>query len=159
MSEDNTEGSGTEGATEGGAWNPPASQDEFNRIISDRLTRERAKYGDYADLKSKAEQFDQLSESQKTEAQKQADALKLTETRASAAEAELAKAKAALKYKLSAEDLDILGNGTPDEIDARAQRLAERLAPKAPDFDGGSRKPGAAPKNMNDLIRAQAGLG
>jgi hypothetical protein len=141
------------------AWNPPASQDEFNRIITERLNRERSKFADYSDLKSKAQQFDQLSESQKTEAQRQADALKATETRASAAEAELARARAALKYKLADEDLDLLGTGSPEEIDARAKRLSERLAPKAPDFDGGSRKSAGAPQNMNDVIRRAAGLG
>lgn len=141
------------------AWNPPASQDEFNRIITERLNRERSKFADYSDLKSKAQQFDQLSEAQKTEAQRQADALKATETRASAAEAELARAKAALKYKLADEDLDLLGSGTPEEIDARAKRLSERLAPKAPDFDGGSRKSAGSPQNMNDVIRRAAGLG
>lgn len=146
--------------TEGAAWNPPASQDEFNRIISERLNRERSKYADYSDLKSKAQQFDQLSESQKSEAQKQAEALRATETRAASAEAELAKARAALKYKnLTAEDLELLGSGTPEEIDARAKRLSERLTPPAPNFDGGSRKSAGSPQNMNDVIRKAAGLG
>lgn len=34
------------------------TQDEVNTIIADRLTRERAKYADYDDLKTKAQQFD-----------------------------------------------------------------------------------------------------
>lgn len=34
------------------------SQDEVNAIVADRLTRERAKYADYDDLKAKAQQFD-----------------------------------------------------------------------------------------------------
>lgn len=34
------------------------TQDEVNSIIADRLTRERAKYADYDDLKAKAQQFD-----------------------------------------------------------------------------------------------------
>lgn len=159
MSE-NTEGSGENSGAEGGAWTPPANQEEFNRIISERLNRERSKYGDYSELKSKAQQFDQFAESQKTETQKQAEALKATEARANAVEAELAKAKAALKYKnLTADDLELLGTGTPEEVDARAQRLSERLTPKAPDFDGGSRTTASGPKNMNDIIRRQAGLG
>ncbi len=45
---------------------------------------------------------------------------------------ELAKTRAALKHGLSEADLELLGNGTPDEIAARAERLADRLgsAPK-----------------------------
>lgn len=155
------DGATTDTATQGGgnAWTPPASQEDLDRIISERLTRDRAKYADYSDLKSKAAQFDQLTESQKTEAQKQADALKATETRASAAEAELAKAKAALKYKLEDDDLELLGTGTPEEIDARAKRLSERLAPKPANYDGGVRTTAAGPQNMNDVIRKAAGLG
>lgn len=34
------------------------TQDEVNAIVADRLTRERAKYADYDDLKAKAQQFD-----------------------------------------------------------------------------------------------------
>lgn len=155
------DGATTETTTESGgnAWTPPASQEDLDRIITERLSRERSKFADYSDLKSKAAQFDQLTESQKTEAQKQADALKATETRASAAEAELAKAKAALKYKLEDDDLELLGTGTPEEIDARAKRLSERLAPKPANYDGGARTTAAGPQNMNDVIRKAAGLG
>lgn len=32
-------------------WAPPATQADLDRIISDRLARERAKYSDYAELK------------------------------------------------------------------------------------------------------------
>lgn len=109
---------------------------------------------------SKAKEYDSFVESQKTEAQRKDDALKATEARAAAAEARLAKAEAALKYKnLTAEDLELLGSGTPEEIDARAKRLSERLTPPAPNFDGGSRKSAGSPQNMNDVIRKAAGLG
>lgn len=153
-------GSNAGGGDGGNAWTPPASQEEFNRIITDRISRVNAKYADYADLKNKASQFDQLTESQKTEAQKQADALKATEARATTAEARLARAEAAIKYKnLTAEDLELLGTGTPDEIDARAKRLSERLTPPDPDFDGGVRRTAPGGKDMNSIIRKAAGLG
>lgn len=41
-----------------------------------------------------------------------------------AAENELRRYRAAVKYRLSDEDLDLLGTGTDEEIDARAKRLA-----------------------------------
>lgn len=74
------------GAEDGGeqqGFTPPASQEDLNRIIADRLARERAKFADYDDLKAKADQLQALEDAQKTEAQKAADAL-------SAAQAELA---------------------------------------------------------------------
>jgi hypothetical protein len=89
----------------------------------------------------KAKRLDEFEESQKTEQQKFADAA----AKAAETAAELARVKAAVKHGLSEEDLDLLGtHGTPEEIDARAERLAARIKaagaskPK-PDFGGGDR--------------------
>lgn len=46
------------------------TQDELNAILNDRLGRERAKYGDYKDLKAKAEKYDAMEEEAKSELQK-----------------------------------------------------------------------------------------
>jgi hypothetical protein len=66
---------GQEPADSPKGYKPPASQDELDRIIRDRLAREQAKYADYADLKTKAAEWEKAQEASKTEAQKQADAL------------------------------------------------------------------------------------
>lgn len=93
----------------------------------------------------KAKRFDEFEESQKTEQQKLADAAAQAEARANETAAELARVKAAVKHGLTEDDLDLLGShGTPEEIDARAERLAARLKgveaskPK-PDFGAGDR--------------------
>lgn len=52
------------------------TQAELDRIVADRLSRERGKYADYDDLKAKASQFDQLAEQQKTDLEKAVDAAK-----------------------------------------------------------------------------------
>jgi hypothetical protein len=163
---DGTSNGGDNGGTNGGggdggnAWTPPASQEEFNRIITERIGRERSKYADYADLKNKATQFDQLTASQQTELQRAETARQAAEQTAQQASADLAKARAALKYKnLTDEDLDLLGTGTPEEMDARAKRLSERLTPRPADFDGGARSTAPGGKDMNSLIRKAAGLG
>jgi hypothetical protein len=162
---DGTPNGGDDGGTNGGGgdggntWTPPATQEEFNRIISERLGRERSKYADYADLKNKATQYDELTASQQTELQREQAARQTAEQNAQQAANELARAKAALKYKLADEDLDLLGTGTPEEIDARAKRLSERLAPPPPNFDGGARSTAPGGKDMNSIIRKAAGLG
>ena len=46
------------------------TQAELNAIVADRLSRERGKYADYEELKSKAAQFDAAQEAGKTELQK-----------------------------------------------------------------------------------------
>jgi hypothetical protein len=48
-------------------WTPPTSQAELDRIIQNRLERERAKYADYDDLREKAQSWDQIEEASKTE--------------------------------------------------------------------------------------------
>ncbi|WP_435298531.1 hypothetical protein [Timonella sp. A28] len=77
--------SGTNGG-EGAGFTPPASQEDLNRIIAERVSRERAKYLDYEALKSKAAQFDAAEEANKTEAQKQADALNAAQEKLAAYE-------------------------------------------------------------------------
>jgi hypothetical protein len=151
-------GENTSGGDGGGNWTPPANQEEFNRIIGERIARERSKYADYADLKTKAERLAELESAGKSEIEKANERAQAAETAAQAHAAELAKAKAALKYKLSDEDLDLLGSGTAEEIDARAKRLSERLAPKPPEYDGGARTTASGGKDMNSVIRKAAGL-
>lgn len=92
----------------------------------------------------KATEYDKFVESQKTEQQKLEDAKAVAERLAADTAAELARMKAAVKHGLSEDDLDLLGSGTPEEIEARAERLAARLkgttppapeTPKAPPSD------------------------
>lgn len=56
------------------AYTPPATQADLDRIISERLTREKAKFADYPDLKAKAEAHDAAIEAAKSEADKAVDA-------------------------------------------------------------------------------------
>lgn len=46
------------------------TQEELDRIIAERLSREREKYKDYADLKKAAEEYQKLKESQMSEQEK-----------------------------------------------------------------------------------------
>lgn len=70
-------------------YTPPATQDDLNRIISDRLARAESKYAGFEDFKAKAAQFDAIKpgDTSATDA-KLAD----LETRLSASETERATA-------------------------------------------------------------------
>lgn len=59
------------------SFTPPASQADLDRIIQDRIARERSKFADYDTLKAKATEYDQFKESSKSEQQKAIDAAKL----------------------------------------------------------------------------------
>ncbi|MFD6093982.1 hypothetical protein ACFWGN_17850 [Oerskovia sp. NPDC060338] len=68
-------GEGGSGEGDGAKYTPPATQADLDKIIGARVERTKAQYADYDDLKTKATEFDKLTEASKTEAQKQADAL------------------------------------------------------------------------------------
>ena len=57
-------------ATEGTTAERSLPQEEVNRIVAERVQRERAKYTDYDALKEKAAKFDEMQEASKTELQK-----------------------------------------------------------------------------------------
>jgi hypothetical protein len=79
------DGNQTSGETSaaGDEFKPITSQDEFNRLLDDRLKRERAKYADYKDVKAKASKLDEIEQANKSEIDKAMD-------RVAKAEAEVA---------------------------------------------------------------------
>lgn len=58
------------------------TQADVDRLIADRLKRERDKYRDYNDLKSKAAEFDKAAEAQKTAEQKAVEQAQVAQQRA-----------------------------------------------------------------------------
>lgn len=88
---------GDTSATEG--FQPITSQADLDRILGERLTRERAKYADYKDLKAKAQQLDVIEESKKTEIQKVQDAL--AKAQAEAADLRMSNVKTRLEASLT----------------------------------------------------------
>lgn len=61
------------GGTEPSTQEKTFTQEELNTIINDRLSREKAKYADYEDIKAKAAKFDEQEEANKSELQKALD--------------------------------------------------------------------------------------
>jgi hypothetical protein len=86
----------TEGGNESGEtptadeFKAITSQDDLNKVINERLTRERAKFADYKDVKAKAAKLDEIEQANQTEAEKAAKRVaeleaELTNTRSSPA--------------------------------------------------------------------------
>jgi hypothetical protein len=91
-------------------------QADVDRIVRERVARERAKYSDYDDLKAKAEGSKTLEER-----------LASLEGELTAAKASALRSDIAAKHGLSAEDRDLFLTGTDvDTLTAQAQRLASR---------------------------------
>lgn len=117
-------------------WKPPASQADFDRIIQDRLTRERAKFTDYDALKEKAAYWDELEQASKTEFEQQAEMLQEAEGRYAQATARIVKAelKAAGVPTELIEDLDLsrFVDGDGEIAEDRIEAMREKYAALAP---------------------------
>lgn len=93
----------------------------------------------------------EAEEAAKTELQRATDRAAEAERVAATREAELNVLRAAAKHGIPEEDYDLLGSGTPEELDARAARLAARYpsstAPTPPPSDRPVEglRPGASP--------------
>lgn len=125
----------TELGGQSGNFTPPATQDDLNKIINDRLNRERAKFADYEDLKSKASEYDKAVEASKTEAQKQAEELAALQSKVT--EYETREQIAAWKSEVSAETgvpANVLAGSTKEDIAAHAETLKPLIsqAPTGP---------------------------
>ena len=113
------------------------TQAELDQIVKDRVTRERAKYADYEDLKTRAEGARTLEER-----------LGSVETELATTKVDALRSRIAARFGISTEkgakdepsDADLFLTGTDEEtLTAQAQRLADRksknqnVAPKEGD--------------------------
>jgi hypothetical protein len=154
-------------------WKPPASQEELDRIVTQRLKRETAKFKDYDTVKEQAALYNQLLASTQTdqeraaaEAEERAYNAAMGSTIPKLVRAEFrAAAKGVLeKDALDAllEDVDLTkyagDDGEPDL--EKIERKINAVKPKTPppSFGQGARGGTSPTTNMNDFIRERAGI-
>ena len=114
--QENTQEKGAEEAKPQGEAEQAFTQADVDRIVSERIQRERAKFADYDDLKAKA-----------GEARTAEERIAELEERYQAAESARLRADVASRYSIPAEDRDLFLTGTDeDTLVAQARRLAER---------------------------------
>lgn len=124
-------------------------------------------------LKPLADKAKELEDAQKTEVERASEAKQTAEQQAAEARSEATRLRMAIKYGLEEDDLDLLGSGSEEDIEARAKRLSERIGNKGAEDgneeNGGtttekptkrpseSLKPGAAPPQ--ELAEVRPGMG
>ena len=101
----------------------PESQAELDRIIEQRLARERQRFADYDDLKGKASKYDQLENDKKTETQRLTEDRDTHKTRADKAENELLRLRVGLAKGLTEAQAKRLVGSTKEELEADADDL------------------------------------
>lgn len=143
-------------ATQGVSAEKTFTQAEMDAIIGERLSRERAKYADYDEVKAKAAKYDEVEEANKTELQKaveERDALKarIDKLEADKAHAD-AVAKAAAEHGV---DAALLARMSGD-VEENAAYLKQSMA-NAPKFgnvpDGGETTPPTITKESIEAIK------
>lgn len=171
-----SEGAGTpaEGGKPSNAESGTASEEQkftqadVEKLIGDRLARERKKYADYPELKAQASKaktaedriadLEQANTTAREErAQEQAFSARI--------QLQLRLTEAGVKYEDVSDVLDqldlslLMKDGKPngDAIEKFSKSLAKFATGVTPDPDQG-RKGGTGPLNMNDFIRHKAGL-
>ncbi|AEL19665.1 scaffolding protein [Mycobacterium phage AlleyCat] len=138
-------------ATEGGEAPKTFTQAELDRIINDRLDRERAKYAGFDDFKAKAEQFDAIKDGEKTELQREREAREAAEKRAEKAEFtalrdRIASAKGVPAGSLTGKTEEELTASADSLIawrDQNAPKPEPKPKPRNPAGSGGGLKSGA----------------
>jgi hypothetical protein len=114
-------------------WTPPASQEELNRIIAERINREKAKYADYSDLKAKASEFDKLSEASKSELQRATERAEQAERERDQVRSESLRLSVIAKHQIPADYHEFVVGGSEDELEAKAQKVLTLIASNKPD--------------------------
>lgn len=107
------------------------SQEDVNRIVQERLQREREKYADYDDLKTAAER------AQEIEAEKQALAERVAEFEAKEEQSKLV-AQVAEDAGVPA---DALRGSTQEELEAHAEVLKSLMNTTGPVIPGQEKRP------------------
>lgn len=103
------------------------TQADIDRIVAERLTRERSKFADYDDLKSKAAKLTELEKAQMSEAEKQA-------ARVAELEAQIAQAQADAQTQMEAANRRLIQSALVAEATAAKFHKPED-APRFVDMD------------------------
>lgn len=100
----------------------PESQEDLDRIIQARLDRERKRFADYDELKSKADKLSKIEEANKSEAEKAQARAEAAEKRAAELEVKALRAEVANAKGVPA---SLLSGSTQEELEAAADALIE----------------------------------
>lgn len=117
MSEENNDGGTPPAKPE---FEPITSQADLDRVIRDRITRERGKFADYDDLRAKAARLDELEAKSKTELEREREARQQAERERDDARSEALRAQVAADKGVPA---SALTGTTKEELEAAADAL------------------------------------
>ena len=108
-------------------FTPPASQDELNKLIGERVKREQAKFSDYKDLQAKAAKLDEIEKANQTESERLTGERDAAVKERDSAVLQLARLEVALSKGLTVSQAKRLVGDTREELEADADQLLRDL--------------------------------
>ena len=137
------------------------TQADLDRIIEQRLAKEKAKFSDYDDLRRKAEQLAEIENASKTETEKLREELDQIRAAHAEATAKAIRAEVAISKGLTAAQAKRLVGSTLDELEADADEILEAFPTQtsskppserpSPDLRGGT-DPTDEPLDLKALV-------
>lgn len=122
------------------------TQDDVNRIVNDRLKREREKYADYAEVKEKAAKFDAAEEESKSAIQRATE--KAERLQAELDSMKKADAVRTIREKVAKETgvpESLLSGETEEACTEQAEAIKAYAKPSYPVLRDGGESGGASP--------------
>jgi hypothetical protein len=137
------------------------TQAEVDKIVADRVARERKKFADYDTLKKKASEYDKFQDSQKTELERRDAELAAAQVELQAFRVGEIRRQAASAAGLDPELAEFITAADEEEATAQAKKLAERMKvndKRSPDFKQGARTTPPPQRSRDELLRGLAGF-
>lgn len=118
----------TDAPAETAGYTPPATQEDLNRIIDERVKRERGKYADYSDLKAKASELDKFTEAQKSETQKVLERAEAAERALAEAQTNTLRLSVIAKHQIPEEYHEFIVGTDEGDLEAKAIKVKTLIA-------------------------------
>ena len=138
------------------------TQADVDRLLADRLARERKKFADYDGLKKKAIEFDKWQDAQKSEVEKLNDQLAAAQVELQGFRVAEIRRTAAVAAGLPANYAKYITAADEAEALEQAKELAKDIKtpePKPADLKQGTRPHTPAQQSRDELLRGLAGYG
>lgn len=130
------------------------TQADVDRVVSERLAREREKYKDVPELRKAADRLKEIEEANASELEKAKKAAEKAQQQAAESATKLLRYEIAQEKEVPAKLVPLLTATDKESLEAQATLLLENVKPETPDFNGGARQPAPDPKTPEEQHNA-----
>ena len=100
------------------------TQEDLNKVIAERVKREREKYANHAELEAKAKKLDEIEEANRTELDKANARADAAEKERDQIRSDKLRLEVASKHGITGDYLDLLTGTSEEELEAKAIKVA-----------------------------------